>query len=333
MTVSEFWKNKRVLVTGAAGFIGSHLVERLLHLGADVTAFVRYNAAGGHGLLDHLPLQHQEKLKVVMGDLCDAESADAAVAGQEIVFHLAAIIAIPYSYLRPAHVERNNVLSTLHVLEACARHRPARLVHTSSSEVYGSAQRVPITEDHPLEAQSPYAASKIAADKLAQSYFHSYDLPVVTLRPFNTYGPRQSARAIIPTIITQALTRGQVQLGAMHPTRDLNFVSDTVEGFIRIAETAGIEGRTYHIGSGTEISIGDLADRIIGQIGGSVRVTFDPTRIRPVSSEVGRLVCDASRAAADLGWKPKVGLDEGLAQTMDWIGRNLAAYRPDRYTI
>ena len=331
--MSEFWKGRKVLVTGAAGFIGSHLVGRLLDLGADVTAFVHYSATGGRGMLDRLPLHDQQRVRVVLGDLCDPESADDAVEGQDTVFHLAAIIAIPFSYLRPVQVARTNVSAALNVLEACRRHTPRRLVHTSSSEVYGNAQRVPIDETHPLEAQSPYAASKIAADKLVQSYFHSFGLPAVTLRPFNTYGPRQSARAIIPTIVTQALTRQQVYLGAMHPTRDLVFVDDTVEGFIRMAETPDIEGRTYHIGTGTEVSIGEVADRIIKLIGGDIRVTFDPTRIRPESSEVARLICDASRARADIGWEPRVPLDDGLARTIEWIGQNLGAYRPDVYTI
>jgi dTDP-glucose 4,6-dehydratase len=331
--VSDFWKGRKVLVTGAGGFIGSHLTERLLDLDAEVTAFVRYNAAGGRGLLDRLPLQDQQRVRVVLGDLCDHTAADDAVAGQQAVFHLAAIIAIPYSYLRPGHVAQNNINSTLNILEACKRHGVERLVHTSSSEVYGTAQRAPIDESHALEAQSPYAASKIACDKLVQSYARSYSLPAVTLRPFNTYGPRQSARAIIPTIITQALTRKQVLLGATHPTRDLTFVSDTVEAFLRVAEAPGIEGQLYQVGSGREITIGELADRIIRIIGGDIRVTFDASRIRPASSEVGRLVCDASRARADLGWEPRVALDDGLSRTVDWIGQNLAAYRPEIYNI
>jgi NAD dependent epimerase/dehydratase len=331
--VSGFWNGRKVLVTGAGGFIGGHLTERLVDLGAEVTVFVRYNAAGSRGLLDRLPLQYQQRLRVVLGDLCDPGGADDAVAGQQTVFHLAAIIAIPYSYMRPGQVALNNVTSTLNILDACRRHGVERLVHTSSSEVYGTAQHAPIGESHPLEAQSPYAASKIACDKLAQSYFCSYSLPVVTLRPFNTFGPRQSARAIIPTIITQALTKKQVLLGATHPTRDLTFVADTVEAFVRIAETPDIEGRLYQVGSGKEISIGELADRIIAVIGGEVRVIFDASRIRPGSSEVGRLVCDASRARADLGWEPRVSLDDGLSRTVDWIGQNLAAYRPEIYNI
>lgn len=331
--MSTFWSGKKVLVTGGGGFIGSHLVERLLELGADVTAFIHYNAMGSRGHLDKLAVQDQEKVKVVVGDLRLAESAEEAVRGQEVVLHLAAIIAIPFSYMRPAQVLENNVFSTLSVLEACRKFGVQRLVQTSSSEVYGTAQRVPIDEEHPLEAQSPYAASKISADKLVQSYQLSFGVPAVKIRPFNTYGPRQSARAIIPTIITQALTQKRVFLGATHPTRDLNFVTDTVEGFIKIAETPGIEGRTYNVGSGKEISVGDLADRIIKIIGGNIPVVFDASRIRPSASEVGQLICDASKARAELGWEPKVTLDEGLERTIEWIGHNINTYRPSAYSI
>ena len=333
MGLSDFWSGRKVLVTGAAGFIGSHLVERLLASGAQVTAFVHYNACGGRGCLDELSLQDQQRVRIVQGDLQDYEAVESAMQDQQTVFHLAAIIAIPYSYLRPGHVMQNNVSSTLNVLEAARRTKPERVVHTSSSEVYGTAQRVPIDETHPLEAQSPYAASKIAADKLVQSFNRSFDLPTVTLRPFNTYGPRQSARAIIPTIITQALTKDKVLLGAMHPTRDLNFVSDTVEGFIRAAETPGIEGRTYHIGTGNEISVGDLAEQIVRATGRDIQILFDASRIRPTSSEVGRLICDATRARNEIGWEPRVSLEEGLRKTIDWIGRNLKRYRPGDYVI
>lgn len=334
MTTSQQWKNRKVLVTGGGGFIGSHLVERLVELGAQVTAFLRYNAATSHGLLEALPLPAREKVQCVYGDLCDPYSLNAVPDDIDTVFHLAAIIAIPYSYLQPAQVAENNIRSTLSVLEWCRRQKHLRrLVHTSSSEVYGTAQQDFITEAHPQEAQSPYAASKIACDKLAQSYHLSFELPVVTLRPFNTYGPRQSARAIIPTIITQALTQDKVFLGAQHPTRDFTYVADTVDAFIRIAETEGIEGRTYHIGSGREISIGQLADRIIPLTGQEVPVVFDPLRIRPTASEVNRLICDASRAQADLQWQPGTTLDDGLTQTIEWVGRNLRGYRPERYTV
>ncbi|MBX7245991.1 MAG: SDR family NAD(P)-dependent oxidoreductase [Candidatus Sumerlaeaceae bacterium] len=329
----DFYRNKNVVVTGAGGFIGSHLVERLLELGANVTAFVHYNAAGTRGLIDRLPIQDQNRIRFVAGDLAEQDALDEAFEGQVVAFHLAAIIAIPFSYMRPAQTVNNNLQTTLNVLGAVGRHKVKRLVHTSSSEVYGTAQRVPIDETHPQEAQSPYAASKIACDKLAQSYHLSFNLPVATVRPFNTYGPRQSARAIIPTIIAQALTRKQVYLGAMHPTRDLNFVTDTVDGFLRVGCTPGIEGRTYNFGSGKEISIGELADRIIKIVGGDIPVTFDPTRIRPNASEVGRLIADSSRARADLGWEPCVSLDEGLKKTVDWVGQNLGAYRPDNYQV
>jgi len=331
--MSEFWKGKKVLVTGAGGFIGSHLVERLVELGADVTAFIHYNALGSRGLLDRLGLHEQQRIRVVLGDLREADGLDDAMEGQEIVFHLAAIIAIPYSYLRPEHVVENNLQVTLNVLQAARRHKVKRIVHTSSSEVYGTARTVPIDEDHPLQAQSPYAASKIACDMLAQSFYLSYGLPVVTLRPFNTFGPRQSARAIVPTIITQALTRREIFLGAMHPTRDLTYVGDTVEGFIKIAQTPNIEGRTYNIGTGKEISVGELADKIVQLIGEPIPIIFDPTRIRPPASEVARLICNSARAQKDLGWKATVPLEEGLRRTIDWIGENLAAYRADIYNI
>jgi nucleoside-diphosphate-sugar epimerase len=332
--MSEFWTSRRVAVTGAAGFIGSHLVERLLELGAEVTVAIRYNAGGSLGLLQQLPTLDRQRLRVLTGDLTRPDFAQEILEGQDTLFHLAAIIAIPYSYLRPVHTVENNVQATVHLLEAARRLGSLRrFVHTSSSEVYGTAQTDRITENHPLEAQSPYAASKLAADKMVQAWHLSYDFPVVTLRPFNTFGPRQSARAIIPTIITQALVRKQVFLGAQHPSRDFLYVGDTVEAFLRMGQTEGIEGRTYHVGSGKEISIGALADRIIGLINNGSRVVFDPTRIRPSSSEVTRLICDASRARADLGWSPQTTLDEGLQATVDFVSRNLGHYRADEYHV
>ncbi len=333
MTMEKGWQGRKVLVTGAGGFIGSHLVERLVELGADVTAFVRYSSAGTRGLLEMLPLPAREKVTCLFGDLCDPSALETVDADCEIVFHLAAIIAIPFSYRQPYLVADNNFRGTLNLLEWCRHRKISRLINTSSSEVYGTAQQDFITESHPQEAQSPYAASKIAGDKLVQSYHLSFGVPAVTLRPFNTYGPRQSARAIIPTIITQALTQDKVFLGAQHPTRDFNFVGDTVDAFIRIAETPGIEGRTFHVGSGREISIGQLADRIIPLTGRKVQVVFDPSRIRPTASEVNRLICDASNARVDLGWEPRVPLDDGLRQTIEWIGRNLRGYRPEQYAV
>jgi len=329
----DFWKNKHVLVTGAAGFIGSNLVERLAAMGAQVTAYCRYNAAGNTGLLGCIPASLSQNIKVVFGDLCSPDALRDCMDGCEMVFHLAALIAIPYSYHHPVHVTRNNVLSTMTVLEACRAAGVMRLIHTSSSEVYGTAQQDQIREDHPLEAQSPYAAGKIACDKLVQSYHLSFGVPAVTLRPFNTYGPRQSARAIIPTIISQALTQKHLYLGAMHPTRDFLFVADTVDAFIKIAQTPGIEGRTYHVGSGQEISIGHLADRILQITGRDLPVVFDEGRIRPTASEVNRLICDASRAKTDLGWSPAVNLDDGLKQTIDWVQHHLDRYRPEQYAV
>ncbi|MDD4279678.1 SDR family NAD(P)-dependent oxidoreductase [Candidatus Sumerlaeota bacterium] len=333
MTNDTFWQNRKVLVTGAGGFIGSHLTEQLVELGADVTAFIRYNANGCRGLLSTLPCETLNKIRFVNGDLCHAGALDEAFEGQQTVFHLAAIIAIPYSYKNPQHVVTNNVTATLNVLEAAKRHKVKRIVNTSSSEVYGTAQRVPIDESHPLQAQSPYAAAKIATDKLAQAWNLSYDLPVVTLRPFNTYGPRQSARAIVPTIITQAITLKKIFLGAVHPTRDLNFVTDTVQGFLKIAQTPGIEGQTFNVGSGIEISIGDLADQIIKILGNDIPIIFDASRIRPTPSEVNRLLADASQATKVLGWKPQVNLPEGLSRTIDYINQHIGEYRPTEYSI
>ena len=333
MTKNELWQGRKVLVTGAGGFIGSHLTEKLIHLGADVTAFIRYNANGSLGQLASLPFEVQSKVRVVNGDLSKTDALDEAFEGQQTVFHLAAIIAIPYSYKCPQHVVLNNVNVTFNVLEAARRHKVERIVNTSSSEVYGTAQSIPIDETHPLEAQSPYAAGKIATDKLAQAWHLSYDLPVVTLRPFNTYGPRQSARAIVPTIITQALYLKKIFLGDLNPTRDMNYVSDTVQGFIKIAETPGIEGSTYNIGSGQEISIGNLADKIIRLIDPNIPIIFDASRIRPATSEVNRLLADSTGARRDLAWEPKVNIDEGLKLTIDWISQHMADYRPTEYTI
>lgn len=330
---NQFWADKKVLVTGAGGFIGSHLVEELVKSGAKVTAFIRYNAAGSRGLLDQLSHIDQKKIRYIFGDLNDSHALDNCTGEYDTVFHLAAIIAIPFSYQQPGMVMDNNVRSTLHVLEFCRKNKIRRLVHTSSSEVYGTAQQELITENHPLEAQSPYAASKIASDKLVQSYVLSFDVPAVTLRPFNTFGPRQSARAIIPTIISQALVQERIFLGAMHPTRDFNYVADTVSAFLKIAETPGIEGKTFHVGSGKEISIGELADRIVQISERNIPIVFDATRIRPKSSEVNRLICDSTNAQQELGWKQLHSLDEGLKLTMDWISKNLSVYRPEQYTI
>jgi dTDP-glucose 4,6-dehydratase len=316
-------RGKKVLVTGAAGFIGSHLAERLAALGADVRAFVHYNSLGSTGWLDESA--SAADIDVYFGDIADRDSVRDAMAGRDIVFHLAALIGIPYSYVAPESYVRTNVTGTLNVLQA-ARETGALVIHTSTSEVYGTAQFVPITEAHPLQGQSPYSASKIGADQLAQSFHLSFGLPVVTVRPFNTYGPRQSLRAIIPTIITQALKGGGVRLGNLSPTRDLNFVSDTVEGFVCAASTAEAVGETFNLGSGREISIGDLVDLIARQIGRQISPAVDNERVRPSGSEVERLLADASRAREVLGWAPAVSLEDGIGRTLEWLQRNAKHY-------
>lgn len=325
------WTGKKVLVTGAGGFIGSHLAERLLELGADVRSLVHYNALGSWGWLDTSP--HRERLDVVAGDLMDRDIVGSAVRGCDTVFHLAALIAIPYSYHAPASYVRTNVEGTLNVLQACRDASVERVVHTSTSEVYGTARRVPIDEEHPLQGQSPYSASKIGADKIAESFHLSFGLPVVTVRPFNTFGPRQSARAVIPTIITQCLTGNIVRLGSLHPTRDLNYVSSTVEGFVAAAASPAAVGHTINLGSGREISIGDLARLIVSLTGSKAEVHADETRVRPGNSEVERLLADNGLAARLLGWKPEVTLEDGLRKTVDWMREHLHRYRAGVYAI
>lgn len=320
-----------MLITGAGGFIGSHLTEALVQAGATVRALVHYNARNDWGLLQTLPPAVGAAVEVVAGDLKDPDAVRAAVAGCACLFHLGALIAIPYSYQHPTDVVQANVLGTLHVLNAARAAGVARVVHTSTSEVYGTARYAPIDEGHPLQAQSPYAAAKIGADKLAESYYLSFGLPVVTLRPFNTYGPRQSARAVIPTIISQALTGPVVRLGATTPTRDLTYVSDTVAGFLAAGQTAGIEGETLNLGTGAEISIGALAARILALIDRPVTLETDPARLRPAASEVLRLISDNRKAAALLGWQPLVSLDDGLVRTITWMREELHRYKPALY--
>ncbi len=329
----SFWQERKVLVTGAGGFIASHLVETLAARGAHVRAFVRYNSRGDPGLLAHLPAPILDRVDIEAGDLRDDQAVRSVLEGVSEVFHLGALIAIPYSYKHPHEVVETNILGTLNVLSAARETGCRRLVHTSTSEVYGSALRVPIDEDHPLQGQSPYAASKIGADKLAESFYRSFGVPVVTLRPFNTYGPRQSARAVIPTIIAQALSGDVIYLGNLDTSRDLTFVSDTVEGFLRVAETPGVEGRTYNLGSGSEISIGELAQKIIDLTGRPAEIQIDPSRLRPEKSEVVRLLSDNSRARRELGWQPRISLADGLSQTIDWVSNHLELFRPKTYQL
>lgn len=326
------WIGKKVLVTGAGGFIGSHLVEKLVTLGASVRGLVRYNSRGSWGWLDQSPLARE--VEVVTGDICDADNVLTATEDVEIVFHLAALIAIPYSYVAPHSYIRTNVEGTFNALQAARRTGVQRFLHTSTSEVYGTAQYVPIDERHPLQGQSPYSASKIGADKMAEAFHLSFSVPVVTIRPFNTFGPRQSARAVIPTIITQCLEgASSIKLGSLHPTRDLNFVGNTVDGYIAAAESDTATGRTINLGSKHEISIGDLAKLIIQLTNASATIESDNTRIRPEKSEVERLLADNSLARELLGWEPRVGLKEGLESTIQWIRENRHWYRTGTYAI
>ncbi len=325
------WSGRSVLITGAGGFIGSHLSERLVALGAHTRAFVRYNSVNSWGWLDRSPVK--DDVEVVTGDIRDAESVRRAVAGTDTVFHLAALIAIPYSYHAPLSYVRTNVEGTLNVLQAALEAGVRLVVHTSTSEVYGTARYMPIDEAHPLQGQSPYAASKIGADKLAESFYLSYGLPVTTLRPFNTYGPRQSARAVIPTIITQALTRPVVQLGNLEPTRDFNYVLDTVEGFVRAAERPQAIGQIINLGSNREVSIDDLAQMVIKMVGRDISVARDDVRVRPPGSEVERLRASNARARELLEWVPRHTLEGGLALTIPWITEHLEGYRVGAYAI
>lgn len=324
---------KKVLVTGAGGFIGSHLVAALNQQGADVRAMVRYNSGSSIGNLSFLSYQQLSSIEIVSGNIEDSDFVFRSVEEVDIVFHLAALIAIPYSYAAPRSYVRTNVEGTLNVLEAARRFGTQRVVHTSTSEVYGTAQYVPIDENHPLQGQSPYSASKTGADKMAESYFRSFETPVVTIRPFNTFGPRQSARAFIPTIISQAFERDVIEMGALDPQRDMTFVGDTVDGFIRAGITPGIEGETINLGTGETFTIGNFVERILKIMGLSTPVRQDLKRMRPAGSEVFRLVSDNSKAKRLLGWAPQTSQDEALQQTIEFVGQNIHLYRPTEYTI
>jgi len=325
------WTGKHVLVTGAGGFIGSHLTERLVELGADVCAFVHYNALGSWGWLDQSVVR--DSLQVMAGDVTDRDSVRQAMQGREIVFHLAALIAIPYSYQAPLSYVRTNVEGTLNILQAARDAGVERVLHTSTSEVYGTAQRVPIDEMHPLQGQSPYSASKIGADKMAEAFYRSFGLSVVTVRPFNTFGPRQSERAVIPTIIAQLFAGQAVRLGNLSPTRDLNFVTNTVDGFVLSASTPKANGQTINIGSGNEISIGDLAQLIARLMQKPIHIEGEDARIRPQGSEVERLLANNQLARKLLGWEPRINLEDGLQRTIKWIQENQERYRSHLYAI
>jgi dTDP-glucose 4,6-dehydratase len=322
---------KRILVTGAGGFIASHLTETLVQAGALVRAMVRYNSMGSCGWLDHSPVR--DEIEIIFGDIRDRDSVREALKGQEIVFHLAAVIAIPYSYRTPDAYVQTNLVGTLNVLQWAKEFGISKLIHTSTSEVYGTARTIPIDELHPLQTQSPYAASKVAADKLAEAFHLSYSLPVATVRPFNTFGPRQSARAVIPTIISQCLLTSRVRLGNLQPTRDFTFVSDTINGFLLAATRPEAIGRVSNLGSGRDISIHELAQLIACLLDRDIQIESEPNRIRPRGSEVERLVANNCVAKVILGWEPTVTLEQGLRLTIDWIRENANRYQAGIYTI
>ncbi|HCN30349.1 MAG TPA: NAD-dependent dehydratase [Verrucomicrobiales bacterium] len=325
------FENQTVLVTGAGGFIGSHLAEHLVREGAKVRALVHYNALGKRGWLDHSDLAGD--MEILAGDITDRDSVRAAVKGCGTVFHLAALIAIPYSYQAPRSYVRANIEGTLNVMQSALETGARRVLNTSTSEVYGTARFVPITEEHPLQGQSPYSASKIGADKMAEAFAASYELEVVTVRPFNTFGPRQSMRAVIPTIITQCLRGDEVRLGAVTPTRDLNYVQNTVEGFCAAALSPNAAGEVINFGSGREISIGDLAVLIGKMLGKDIRVVCEQERLRPSKSEVERLLACNAKARSLLGWEPRVSLEEGLEKTLAWLQENRAHYQAQGYVV
>ena len=329
-------KNKKILVTGANGFIGSHLVERLLAENCQIKAFVEYNSFNDWGWLESLDKSVLKEIEVFSGDIRDPHGVRVASRGADVIFHLAALIAIPFSYHSPASYVDTNINGTLNILQAARDHGDIRTFVTSTSEVYGTAQYVPIDEQHPFQGQSPYSATKIGADRMAESFYRSFQLPVTIVRPFNTYGPRQSARAVIPTIITQLLSgREEIHLGALSPTRDFNYVTDTAEGFVAIAKASGTIGQEINIATQDEISIEQLAQELIRQINPAARIVSDEQRIRPDLSEVERLLGSNAKIKQLTGWKPGHTLAQGLAKTIAWFKQpaNLGRYKADIYNI
>lgn len=327
---------KKVLVTGSEGFIGSHLVEALLEAGWSVRAFVYYNSFNSWGWLEHLSCKQLENVDIFLGDIRDHYSVCKAMEGMDIVFHLAALIGIPYSYSAPDSYVDTNVKGTLNVLQAVRSVGVEKLLVTSTSEVYGTAKYIPIDEKHPRQPQSPYSATKIAADVLADSFYRSFDLPVAIVRPFNTFGPRQSARAIIPSIIVQLMTGVEIiKLGALNPTRDFVFVNDTAKGFIEIAKAEGVIGKEINIATQTDISIGDLANMIIKKINPNVEIQIDPKRLRPANSEVNRLLGSCEELYRLTGWKPEFSFEEGIDLTIEWFRKpkNLECYKAHIYNV
>jgi NAD dependent epimerase/dehydratase len=326
------YPGRLVLVTGAGGFIGSHLVEALVKEGARVRAMLRYSSRADAGNLEYLPGPVRAEVEIIRGDIRDPHFMLDACNGVEVVFHLAALIGIPYSYEAPGEYVATNVTGTLNVLEAARRRGAARIVHTSTSETYGTAQYRPIDERHPSAAQSPYAATKVGADKLAESYHHSFGVPVVTVRPFNTFGPRQSARAVIPTILAQLLAgREQLRLGSLEPERDLTYVSDTVAGMLELGNCDAAVGRGVNLGTGSSLSIGELAKRCMAVVGRHVPIEVEVGRVRPADSEVMALISDNRQARELCGWRPVVSIDEGLQRCADFIRRYPELYHPEEY--
>ena len=324
----------KALVTGADGFIGSHLVEYLLEKGYDVKAFTYYNSFNNWGWLDTLEKQKLEQIEIFSGDIRDPNGVREAIKGVDEVFHLAALIAIPFSYHSPDSYVDTNIKGTLNVLQACRDFNTSKLLVTSTSEVYGTAQYVPIDEKHPYQGQSPYSATKIGADRLAESFYRSFDMPISIVRPFNTYGPRQSARAVIPTIITQLLSgKEEIKLGSLTPTRDFNYVKDTVKGFYEIAKSDKTIGEEINIATNTEISIGDLANEIISQINPNAKIICEEQRLRPEKSEVNRLLGDNTKIKSLTNWEQSYTFKEGIKETIEWIKNNLDKYKADIYNI
>lgn len=333
-TMNSYWKDKKVLVTGADGFIGSHLVEELAKIGADVRAFVLYNSFERWGNLEFLPSSLLKDIEIFMGDITDTKCVEEAVKSRDIVFHLAALISIPYGYKSPFNFIDVNVKGTTNLLEASLSENVDKFIHTSTSEVYGTALYVPIDEKHPLQPQSLYSATKIAADNIALSYYYSFGLPVTILRPFNTFGPRQSARAVIPAIISQIYSgKNTIELGDLTPTRDFNFVKNTVNAFIKLAEATRVEGEVFNAGSGREISIKDLVELILKVTGRKVKVVSNEERLRPQKSEVRRLIADSRKIKQRCNLEPTITLEEGLEITCKWIKSNLDKFRPFSYSI
>ena len=324
----------KVLVTGAGGFIGSHLVEELVKQGEEVRAFVRYNSRDDRGLLEDLPREIQNQMEVVPGDLKDPDGVKKAIKKCTKIFHLGALIAIPYSYVHPFDFIQTNVMGTANLLSGCLENDSIeKIIHTSTSEVYGTAQYIPIDEKHFLQAQSPYAASKIAADKIAESYYLSFGLPIATLRPFNTFGPRQSLRAIIPTIISQAMNGKKIRLGNIEPRRDFLFVKDTVRGFIELSKCSKAVGKVVNIGTGRDISIKELVKKILDQMGKGGEIKVEGRRIRPEKSEVMQLIADIGFAKKLFKWAPRYTLEDGLRETIEWYRKNLSRFKVGSYPL